>query len=298
MSQRSEEMIALIDGDIVVHRVGYTTDNDNVGIAYARTDEMLDGILEETKATEFSIYLSDSKDNNYRYQVSPDYKANRTLPRPVHMEAIKEYLVVQWGARFAYGMEADDAMGINQLPQGTVICSIDKDLLQIPGSHYNFVKKQWTEVSEWEGLKWFYQQMLIGDSSDNVKGCKGIGPVKSGRIIGSVSQEQGDFGLFSKVYQTYQVQEGKSEKQKDGKTDEEILSHILLVGRLLKIKQREEEPLWHFPLPRQTAELKSVSTPPQPVEVTPSTEPMKPLECGSPSLGKLTDSGVPASPQL
>jgi 5'-3' exonuclease len=287
-------MIALIDGDVVVYRVGYTTDNDSEGIARARANEMIEGILAATGAKEFEVYLSDANTNNFRYEVSPEYKANRVdTKRPVHYEALKEHLIVHWGARIAHGMEADDMLGINQGLQ-TVICSIDKDLLQIPGHHYNFVKEEWAFVEHWEGLKWFYQQLLIGDVTDNVKGCRGIGPVKSGRIIGAVSSGSGEEGLFEAVHQTYRTQEGKSEKNPEGKSEEEILNSILVAGRLLKIKQREDEELWDFPSSTLTEELKSAFTQPKLVEPTPSMEPTRPLECGSPLLGKKMENTVPA----
>lgn len=295
-------MLALIDGDVVMYRVGFTTNHDSEGIARARANEMMDGILRATEATEFEVYLSDDRDKNFRFEVSPEYKANRTAPRPVHYDAIKEYLIVEWGARIAYDMEADDMLGIAQTKgykgwYDTVICSIDKDLLQIPGQHYNFVKEEWTTVSKWDGLKWFYQQLLIGDVTDNVKGCRGIGPVKSGRIIGPIGPECGEQRLFDAVLKTYEAQEGKSEKRPEGKTHEEILSSILLAGRLLKIKQQEGEPLWDFPSSTLTEELRSAFTQPKQVEPTVSTEPMRPLESGSPSLGKQTVSTAPASVQ-
>lgn len=296
-------MIALIDGDVVTYRVGFTTDTTSEGIARARVDEMMDGILVKTQADEFEVYLSDSREKCFRYEVSPEYKANRiNTPRPVHYEFIKEHLIVNWGARIAYDMEADDMLGINQTKgregwYDTVICSIDKDLLQIPGKHFNFVREEWHDVSKWEGLKWFYQQILIGDVTDNVKGCRGIGEIRSGRIIGPIGSERGEEGLFEAVYETYQKQEGKNEKRPEGKTNEEILSSILLAGRLLKIKQKEDEPLWDFPSSTLTEELRSAFTQPKLGEPTPSTEPMRLLDSGSPSLGKQTESTAPASAQ-
>lgn len=261
-------MIALIDADIVTHRVGYTTDNEEEWIARARCDEMLDGILVDTSASEFVLWLSDSRDGTFRAKLFPEYKANRTGARPRHYDAIKEYLIKKWGARIADRMEADDMLGIMQDKHGTetVICSIDKDLLQIPGQHYNFVKKEWESVTFWEGLKWFYKQLLIGDTSDNVRGCSGIGPVKAGKALDPVSEAQGEEVLFQAVHRLYQ-------KQEKGWSSNQILDHILLVGRLLRIKQKEEEPLWDFPKLSLMQEPPSSSTPPQPVVSTPSTEP-------------------------
>lgn len=260
-------MNALIDGDIVVHRVGYTTDNEEEWVAKSRTNEMLDGILVDTDSKEFEIWLSDARTETFRAKLYAGYKANRVAPRPRHYDFIKELLIKEWGARIASEMEADDALGIAQDKSGceTVICSIDKDLLQIPGQHYNFVKKEWASVTEWEGIKWFYKQILIGDVSDNVRGCTGIGPVKAGKALDQIGPEAGEGALFQAVVRLYQKQE------KDWQ-DQEILNHILLVGRLLKIKQQENEELWTFPISNPMQEPKSSSTAPAPEASIQSTE--------------------------
>jgi 5'-3' exonuclease len=274
-------VIALIDADIVLHRVGYTTNDTEEGIARWRCDEMLDGILVDTSAESFALWLSDNRTETFRAHLSSDYKANRVLPRPKHYDAIKEHLIKEWGARIAHEMEADDAMGIAQDKGGveTVICSIDKDLLQIPGQHYNFVKKEWACVTEWEGLQWFYKQVLIGDVSDNVRGCRGIGPVKAGKAIDSIGQQAGEEALFKAVYQIYL-------KQEKGKSEAEVIEQIKLAGRLLKIKQKEEEPLWDIPQLSQTEAVSASSIAPVQEGSTPSTVPTMPETVnGSQQLG-------------
>lgn len=148
-------------------------------------------ILRETGGTEWECYLTG--DTNFRYQVFPEYKANRLgKPRPVHLEACKRRLVTEWAATYIEGMEADDQLGIRQCVGDTndsIICSIDKDLLQIPGWHYNFVKHQRTYVTPMEGLRHFYWQLLVGDSSDGIKGAAGIGPVKADKILDGIDDE-------------------------------------------------------------------------------------------------------------
>ena len=295
-------MIALVDGDLILYRIGFTTETDSEDIARIRTDELVESILEETGASEYEVWLSDNREGNFRYEIWQDYKANRTQPRPKHYEVIKEHLIKEWGARIAYGMEADDALGCRQSKiyyQGfneqlnTVICSIDKDLLQVYGEHYNFVRKEWLFVSPWEGLQWFYKQILIGDSSDNVKGCKGIGPVKAGRAVDRIPAEAGEEALFQEVYEVYK-------KQEKGWSSQEILDHILLVGRLLKIKQKEEEELWQlpaFPKLLQTMDSpKLSSTPPLQEAPIQSTEPtMQESGGGLSALGKQMDTTLKAS---
>lgn len=265
-------MLALIDADIVCYRVGFTTENEEFHIAKYRVDEMLDNVLIETVATEFKLYLSDSKENNFRYQICPDYKANRTQPKPKWHEQIKEYLVIKWGAEFSYGMEADDSLGIAQtrhsdhfgMYDDSVIASIDKDLRQIPGNHYNFVKKEKFFVTEREGLRYFYAQILIGDVSDNIKGCKGIGPIKAERILPTNYSNESD--LFGAVLETYR-------KQHSDWSEETIRDHVLRIGRLLKIRQQEDEELWEIPIIipqlKQETEPPVLSIPDKQVEVTP-----------------------------
>jgi 5'-3' exonuclease len=97
-------------------------------------------------------------------------------------------------------MEADDYLGINQ-HESSIICSIDKDLLQVPGKHYNIVKKEFYEIDEETGFRNFYTQLLTGDTSDNIKGIAGIGPVKAKKALTGYFTEQGMFSVVREMYQ-------------------------------------------------------------------------------------------------
>ena len=226
--------------------------DDPQWVAGARCDEMMDNILHRTAATGWKGFISDSRENNFRTHLYPFYKTNRKQEKPTHYEFLKEHLITKWCAQIAHGMEADDALGIHQDKRereeyadsyDTVICSIDKDLLTVPGLHYNFVKDQFIEVDLREGTRRFYTQMLTGDTSDNIRGCRGIGPVKAEKALSSLTEET---DLLEAVYDLYQ-------KQEDGMSSEEILQHMLLAGRLLRIKQEEGEKLWGFPMSNQIA---------------------------------------------
>lgn len=262
-------MLALIDADIVLYRVGFTTNNESSSIAKFRTDDMMDGILLGTDASSFRAYLSDSKENNFRFQIYPKYKANRVAPRPIHYDVIKEHLITGWGATFAFGMEADDALGIDQTPD-SIICSIDKDLKQIPGKHYNIVTGEISEVSYWEGLKFFYEQLLVGDSVDNIQGCWQIGKAKATKALQPILEDAGEEKLFDCVLKLYK-QQHQGPKTKFPLTDQQIYDHILMIGRLLKIKQHEEEELWTFPKSQPQMAPQPLSTQPMQVENSPFT---------------------------
>jgi len=241
-----ETMHCLIDGDIITYRVGFTTQEDEEWVAGSRVDELIGSILADVevqfnisasfeKATH-QVFLTSTDKSNYRFNLHPEYKANRTSAKPIHYDYIREYLVNEWKAEVIFGEEADDALGYSQ-EKDTIICSIDKDLLMIPGKHYNFVKKEFYEVSPAEALYNFYWQLLNGDTGDNIPGCPGVGPVKIGLLIHSDMEE---IELFQTVYETYEMQykkKGLSNFEKD----------ILRNGRLLKIRQSKEESLWEFP---------------------------------------------------
>ena len=122
--------------------------------------------------------------------MAPTYKANRTAPRPKHWEACRQFLVTHHKAKIVEGYEADDALGMEQRDNGTTICSIDKDMLQLPGRHYNFVRKEFYDVTPDQGLKSFYTQSLVGDTSDNIIGVPGIGPKKAAKLLDPLLPEE------------------------------------------------------------------------------------------------------------
>lgn len=177
---------------------------------------MMHSILDTTGSDTFRVFLSGS--NNFRYEIFPEYKANRKdMVDPRWRSACKEYMITEWGAEVTDGYEADDAMGINQSimypepgNEQTIICSIDKDLDMIPGMHYswpivrggNIVREaKLYEVSEIEGLRSFYRSLLVGDRTDNISGVEGIGKVKAAKIIDTLETEEEMFERVAELYQ-------------------------------------------------------------------------------------------------
>lgn len=252
-------MLALIDGDLLVYRVAYTTINDEEWIARARLREMIGGILRAVNTEEYKIFLSDSK-GNFRLQYFPNYKANRPKEKPQHLAYLQNLIVDEWGAEVAWGQEADDALGIaqNQSVVGayswdTVICSIDKDLLMIPGNHYNFVKEEMKFITPEEGIYRFYKQLLTGDSGDNITvaqglSCPGIGAIKAERLLEGYNNEQDYFQAVREAYK----------KGWNSKVDSDEI--LLKTGILLKIRTQEGE-IWSFPKqsPSEGVQLESSS---------------------------------------
>lgn len=209
-------MKALLDGDILTYRCAAASEETDMEICLLRLDRAVREVLYVTESDTYEIFLSG--EDNFRYKIFPEYKANRKdIVKPKWFQQCREYLVTNWNARMAHGCEADDMLGIEQtrhnyvyhsmLLEGqqegcshSVICSIDKDLLQIPGKHYNFVKNEFTTISELAGFRNFYTQLLMGDASDGISGVAGIGKVKAFKMLEGCETEQEMFDTCRGAY--------------------------------------------------------------------------------------------------
>lgn len=196
---------AFIDMDTVAYRCAASCEptktkefREPLETAIQRADELMFRILADCETDLYTGWIGGGE--NYRKLLYPLYKANRdTVRRPEFLQPVREFLVSEWGAKVAVGYEADDAIGIAYDGEG-VICSVDKDLRQIPGRHYNFINYQWDTVTDVQAELNFWCSMLIGDRADNIPGIPGIGAVKAPRILGAVPR--GD--LKAKVFELYE----------------------------------------------------------------------------------------------
>lgn len=149
-------------------------------------DVMIRDIKERYATENLDSVLCLSGVGNYRHGIATraNYKGNRAgTPQPVHLRAIREHLISK-GAVVSAGEEADDVIGIAATENpGSVVCSIDKDLMQLPGRHYNFVTKEEVTVSKKQAVLNFYAQVLSGDPVDNVPGLTSYGPVKAKKAL-------------------------------------------------------------------------------------------------------------------
>jgi hypothetical protein len=153
---------------------------------------MVDKALENLGATVEDMTMYISGKTNFRDGVATikPYKGNRDeTHKPVHGPAIRQYLRDNYVCNESRDEEADDVVGYSHYgmwvhdPQSTVIVTVDKDLDMIPGLHYNFVKDESYYVDEHSGDKWFYLQLLMGDSTDNIPGIPRVGPARASKML-------------------------------------------------------------------------------------------------------------------
>lgn len=152
----------------------------------------------EFSATDVEYYLT-SNIFSYRKKISDTYKANRT--RNKWVVALKQYIIENEVCHYSLEWESDDLIAdrAKELKYDCVIATVDKDLNQIQGWKFDLYKQKTGEISEngielrdYRGLtftskqeakKFIWLQMLTGDTSDNIKGIKGIGHVKAEKLL-------------------------------------------------------------------------------------------------------------------
>ena len=188
-------MIALLDADILCYRVGFDTNDEHENTAIETMAVFLEDLLmfDLIDCEGHELFLTGKVNFRNDIAVTAPYKGNRKdVKKPVHLPLLREYLQVSWGATISDGQEADDDIAIRatQLGEEGIIVSIDKDFMQVPGWHYNFVKKEKKFVTPEEGLRFFYKQILTGDNADNIKGIHRVGDVKATKMLADAKTEQ------------------------------------------------------------------------------------------------------------
>jgi hypothetical protein len=188
--------------------------------ACEKTVEMLNrrGKLTDAKPVKFQPNFREA------LAVTKPYKGNRKQDKPYHYYNLTAYILSQPGVRIAIGVEADDLMSMYQMDpkHETIICSRDKDLKITPGWHYSWEcgkQKEWgpfevldigylepygdnQEKVRGVGKSFFYYQLLVGDATDNIPGCPGIGKVKAYNALVDLTSEAEMYNVCEEFYRT------------------------------------------------------------------------------------------------
>lgn len=153
-------------------------EEDYLSHALGNAKQMIQDAVKEFDKDSARFFLTGA--GNYREQIATlaPYKGNRTNRKPKYYSQLRSYLVHQWGAEVVEGMEADDMVSILQYARkdkGTVIVSIDKDLSNTPGYHYNPRKQDFRYITKAEADLNFWKQVATGDRTDNILGLHRVG---------------------------------------------------------------------------------------------------------------------------
>jgi hypothetical protein len=209
VESKTAHLNPILDADSFVYRAGFSGVNrDEEGnpeptplahsLANLRT--IVDNILERFPRREWDkVLLTPSGGFRYKVATIRPYKGQRKSPKPQHFEAMRDYLQKKYGAIVVdeelppdERREADDYCGMIQWKhddKSTCIVGIDKDLLQIPGWHFNPVKDEFQNRTLRDANLFFWYQVCVGDSVDNIAGLKGMGPKKTEGLLESCGRK-------------------------------------------------------------------------------------------------------------
>ena len=183
-------MILLIDADSLVFASCYKPREEegsffeNIEDVILKFDETFQRVVNELSElydVEEVLVFNDSR-GNFRKLITKKYKANRTGKKPPLLPQIHDHVRKTYKGIQGCGMETDDLVAAHWKSLSDIygrdkvmIVSIDKDYLQFPALIYKYNKKEVLNISEYDALKNFYTQMIVGDTADNVNYFKGKG---------------------------------------------------------------------------------------------------------------------------
>lgn len=189
--------LLLVDGDGLAYYCA-GADGTEPEKAYSWVAEMVDTFATMTGAKETRILLTaESSPKGGRYAVAtvkPYQGQRKTSRRPDNWQHLRRYLEAGRAGKvhISTNAEADDLFAYHANQDYTVaIASQDKDMRMVPGLHVLWDRTRLFYVPRGEspmhhekqyGHRWFWEQMLQGDTADNIPGL----PLLYGKKCGEV----------------------------------------------------------------------------------------------------------------
>ena len=231
--------VAVIDADILLNKACRSAEEEvdwgndqwmlwsDLDAVKHIIDDQVDSLVEDMNADRTILCFSDKE--NFRKHINPEYKSNRRGGRkPLCFKPALEYCKEQYPFRQFPNLEADDVIGIIATTENDneyVVVSEDKDLLTVPGYHWDLKKKEIYFLSEEEADFNFFAQTLTGDAVDNYKGCPNVGRITAEKLLRAAVNETRSFNLWETVVKRF---------EKAGLTEDDALLNARMARILRK----------------------------------------------------------------
>jgi len=191
----STKQTAVIDGDMIVYRSAFSSEKEcqwDEDIWTLQTsmsdmknivDETMNSILRSTECDDYIVVFSDK--TNFRYEIFPDYKANRKGKRkPLALKEITKWVFENHKGICWKNLEADDVVGMLCCSNSNYVAvSGDKDFYTLPCVFFNFLKGETSNTSLEEANYNHLVQSMSGDTVDGFSGASGIGPKTAQKLL-------------------------------------------------------------------------------------------------------------------
>ena len=185
--------LLLIDADIVAFKAAASAETpvnwgDGLWTLHSfeqdvaiRIDDMISKLEEEAPVQDVALALSDKA--NFRKNIADYYKANRKdVRKPMLLQYARQYMIDNYNTIMYRNLEADDVLGIlGSSNSETIIWSEDKDLQTVPAKHW--IDGEVVEISVADANRFHLVQTLVGDATDNYKGCPSVGHKTAEKIL-------------------------------------------------------------------------------------------------------------------
>jgi len=214
--------LAIVDGDVLLYLSMWNM--ETVDEAKDKFDSVFSEIMESVFAKDYVMAFGGP--NNFRNDLYSEYKlsAGRVKSRsnkPTWFDDLKSHAVNYDGSILCDGYEADDQVRIWALEvkdkTNAIVVSVDKDLDCIEGLHYNPRNKNIYTVEEDYADYFYWKQLLMGDSTDNIPGIEGIGPKKAEAYLINAKTQKERKALVCKAYYSHYPKDGFNRMLMNGK---------------------------------------------------------------------------------
>ena len=236
--------LAIIDGDVLLYMSIWGSETLEEGKTKFKTT-MKD--VTNSLFTEDYVMAMGGPDN-YRCDLYVDYKRSASRvksksTKPDWFDDLKSWTVEAYdGCIITDNCEADDMVRIWAVEAKAAdiqhcVVTIDKDLDCIPGSHYNPRTKVIYQIEDEWANYFYWKQLLMGDSVDNIPGIPGIGPKKAEKILEGANTKEERVNRICREYHNSHGDEG--------------FDSMLLNGKLLHIWRHIND---HFSIKKEVYE--------------------------------------------
>lgn len=221
-----------IDGDMIAYWAG---GNDDTTIETSRNvaANKIDTMREYAGAERVIVHLtaaSSTKGDRFLISTVKPYQGQRKSGRkPKNWAYLREWLETYTGPAFRVKnwatREADDGLAFFAYYDGAecVMCTKDKDMRMLPGLHMDWDTMALTFVPRGAysvvsgglqyGHKWFWLQMLQGDTADNIPGLpyyvdekgskKQCGPATAEKFLADTTSNVDAFVTVRTLYESF-----------------------------------------------------------------------------------------------
>ena len=206
---------------------------------------MVKNIVEKSGSTSYKVVLSGADNFRVTAATIQGYKANRIgTAKPLHYEAIRTYITDVLQSITVDGEEADDYLSYRCVSHNETIATIDKDLDNTEGWHYNWNHDRLYHVDQRTADSNFWVQVLTGDPTDNIAGLYKLTGSKASKAMKLEVEECYDYKAMRKVVlETYTraFEKLANKMDVDYITDEELHRIVSETGLLLWMRRAPDE---------------------------------------------------------